>query len=132
LSNSVPGDSGASAGLAALRDEAHWMFYRAPGTLLLNDPLYGAMLGFALMLFEWLLHPRFITQHAARDNRWHLLVRMLGAIVSGTLYLGTRNFWLMLAAGIVIRVFGEALQTQREAKSRALPVTREESVISPG
>ncbi len=113
----APGDSGPSAALAAFRDEAHWMLYRAPGTLLLSDPLYGALLGFALMVFEWLLHPRFLIAHAARDNRWHLLVRLLCAVVSGTLYLGTRNLWVMAAAAIVIRVAGAAMQTERRPQT---------------
>jgi hypothetical protein len=101
---------GAFAGLvSALRDEAHWMFYRAPVTLLSNDAFYGAIGGIALMAFEWLLHPRFISQHLARERRWHLLTRLICALVSGTLYLGTRNFWLMLAADALIRVLAERM-----------------------
>ncbi len=105
----APGNGPASATLDAIRDEAQWLFFRAPGTLLTNDPLIGALTGFALMAFEWLLHPRFLPREMARENRWHLLVRVLCALVSGALYLGARNIWLMLAADIAIRVFGERL-----------------------
>lgn len=101
---------GTVAGIvSALRDEAHWMFYRAPVTLLSNDAFYGAIGGFGLMAFEWLLHPRFVSQHLARERRWQLLTRLICALVSGTLYLGTRNFWLMLAADMVIRFAAERM-----------------------
>jgi hypothetical protein len=106
----APSDGPAGAVLTSIKDEAHWMFYRAPGTLLIGDPLYGALIGFALMLFEWLLHPRFLTAHVARDNRWHLLTRLMCALVSGTLYLGTRNLWVIFAAGAVIRIVAAAVQ----------------------
>jgi hypothetical protein len=114
-----PEDAGLGAALTAVRDEAHWMFYRAPGTLLFGDPLYGALIGFAAMLFEWLLHPRFLTAQISRDNRWHLLVRLICALVSGALYLGTRNLWLMVAAAIVIRVAAAAMQTERRDRVAA-------------
>jgi hypothetical protein len=109
----APGEGLASAALNAVRDEVHGLFYRAPGTVLLSDPLFGAAIGFVLMIFEWFLHPRFIARKLPREQRWHLMVRILCALVSGTLYLGTRNFWVMLLAGFVIRAAGERLAIER-------------------
>jgi branched-subunit amino acid transport protein len=112
----APGDGPASAVLTAIKEESHWMFYRAPGALLFSDPLYGALSGFALMLFEWLLHPRFLTAHVARDNRWHLLTRLMCALVSGALYLGTRNLWIIFVAGAAIRIAAAAMTVDRQPK----------------
>jgi branched-subunit amino acid transport protein len=114
----APGDGPAGAVLASIKDEAHWMFYRAPATLLLGDPLVGALIGFALVLFEWLLHPRFLTAHLARDNRWHLLTRLMCALVSGALYLGTRNLWVIFAAGAVIRIVAAAQRATADGGRR--------------
>jgi hypothetical protein len=101
--------SGYSLVRNAMCDEAHWMFYRAPATLFLSDAFLGASIGFALVVFEWLLNPRFIPTNFARPNRWSLLIRLMCAITSGALYLGTQNLWLMIAAHIVIAHTGSRL-----------------------
>jgi branched-subunit amino acid transport protein len=116
----APGSGPANAVLDAIRDEVQWLFFRAPGTLLTGDPLIGALSGFALAGFEWLLHPRFLSRNMTREQRWHLMTRVLCALVSGALYLGTRNIWLMLAADIVIRIFGERLAARRLTPAAAL------------
>jgi hypothetical protein len=101
---------GAGASLTgAIKDEAHWMLYRAPGTLFLNDPLLGVLSGAGLTLFEWVLHPRFLSRGLSRERRWALLIRLTALMVSAALYLGTRNLWLMILAGAVIRLSGDWL-----------------------
>lgn len=107
-------EGAASDALAAVRDEVHWMFYRAPGTLISGDPFVGVLTGIGLTLFEWLLNPRFLSHDIKRENRWHLLLRLTCLIVSATLYLGTRNLWLMMAAHIAIQVVAARLPKARQ------------------
>ncbi len=110
-------EGAASDALAAVRDEAHWMFYRAPGTLITGDPFVGVLTGIGLTLFEWLLNPRFLAHDIKRENRWNLLLRLTCLIVSATLYLGTRNLWLMMAAHIAVRVIAGSMPSSKHTQT---------------
>ncbi len=88
--------------------EVHWAFYRAPFALLLDDALWGAAAGFALVAVEWLLLRR-LQGLPLREGRTHTLVVTCCALTSGLLYVIARNLWLMIAAHIAIRWFGTHL-----------------------
>ena len=92
----------------AVYDEVHWALYRAPFILIFADAFFGAIVGIAVMLGEWMLR-RSITRGPLERN--HLLVLILCAVVSAFLFVTTRNLWVMIAADLAVRLIANTIST---------------------
>ncbi|MCL6510843.1 MAG: hypothetical protein K6U78_09155 [Anaerolineae bacterium] len=88
--------------------EVHWAFYRAPFVLLLEDAQWGAAVGLAFVIAEWVLL-RLLRRSSVLEDREHVLVLACCALTSGLLYATSRNLWLMIAAQALIRWAGHRL-----------------------
>lgn len=99
----------------AFYEQTHWAFYRAPFILLLNDALFGVMVGTGLIALEWLAHA-VIHRNAARSPaRWWVMVCCV--LAGGLLFLLTQNLWLMFATDLVIRIGSERMLIANETKN---------------
>ena len=111
---------------SAALQQWHWTFYRAAAAAALlttasvegprmverimeklqSDPLYwGAWLGIALAGVEWALNPFSRAAWRADNKRAAAIRRASLAIATTGLFVLTRNFWLCLAAHLLVETF---------------------------
>ena len=82
--------------------QAHWTFYRAAALSLFDDDLTAAVAGAGLVMVEWLLNPSW-RQHIRQPGRAEdLALTFVLLCLNVTLFIYTRNLWLMLMAHAVL------------------------------
>jgi hypothetical protein len=92
----------------ALYAEVHWAFYRTAPLILLENAYAAALIGMVLVAVEWCVELiRNGLSHAPEDRqRW--LRRVLLLAVSATLFVLTRNLWLLIGLHLVLELIWKA------------------------
>jgi hypothetical protein len=103
----APGADDRSVGavlVEALYSEVHWAFYRTAPLILLENAYAAALIGMVLVGVEWSVELiRNGLSHAPEDRqRW--LRRLLLLALSATLFVLTRNLWLLIGLHVVIEL----------------------------
>lgn len=77
--------------------QAHWSFYRSAFIVWLGDLYWGSWAGLALIFSQWALNPWL--RHGLRQpaQAEAILRRAVLALVTTSLFILTRNFWLCWA-----------------------------------
>ncbi len=92
----------------ALYAEIHWVFYRAAPLILLENAYVAALLGMGLVAVEWSVELIRNGLSPTPEDRQRWLRRVLLLAVSATLFVLTRNLWLLIAAHLVIELIWKA------------------------
>ncbi len=90
--------------LEGLYAEVHWAFYRAAPLILLGDAYAAAVIGLLLVGVEWSVE----LIHSGLGDRPHWLRRVLLLAASATLFVLTRNLWLLLVLHFALELIWKA------------------------
>jgi hypothetical protein len=92
----------------ALYAEVHWALYRTAPLILMENVYAAALIGMALVGMEWSVELiRNGLSHAPEERqRW--LRRLLLLAVSATLFVLTRNLWLLIGLQLALELIWKA------------------------
>jgi hypothetical protein len=92
----------------ALYAEVHWAFYRTAPLILLENVYVAALIGMALVSMEWSVELIRNGLSPAPEERQRWLRRILLLAVSATLFVLTRNLWLLLGLHLALELIWKA------------------------
>jgi hypothetical protein len=92
----------------ALYSEVHWAFYRTAPLILLENAYVAALIGVVLVGVEWSVEliRNGLSSVPGDHQRW--LRRMLLLAMSATLFVLTRNLWLLIGLHLVTELIWKA------------------------
>jgi hypothetical protein len=94
--------------IEALYAEIHWAFYRAAPLVLLENVYPAALIGMVLVGVEWSVELIRNGLSRAPEDRQRWLRRVLLLAVSATLFVLTRNLWLLIGLRLVLELIWKA------------------------
>jgi hypothetical protein len=94
--------------IEALYAEVHWAFYRAAPLVLMENVYTAALIGMALVGVEWSVELIRNGLSRAPEDRQRWLRRVLLLAVSATLFVLTRNLWLLIGLHLVLELIWKA------------------------
>ena len=94
--------------IEALYAEVHWAFYRAAPLILLENVYTAALIGLALVGIEWSVELIRNGLSRAPEDRQRWLRRVLLLAVSATLFVLTRNLWLLIGLHLMLELIWKA------------------------
>ena len=94
--------------IEALYAEVHWAFYRAAPLVLLENVYTAALIGMVLVGVEWSVELIRNGLSRAPEDRQRWLRRVLLLAVSATLFVLTRNLWLLIGLHLVLELIWKA------------------------
>ena len=94
--------------IEALYAEVHWAFYRAAPLILLENVYLAALIGMGLVGVEWGVELIRKGVGRAPEDRQRWLRRVLLLAVSATLFVLTRNLWLLIGLHLVLELIWKA------------------------
>jgi hypothetical protein len=92
----------------ALYAEVHWAFYRTAPLILLENAYAAALIGMWLVGAEWSVELIRNGLSLAPEDRQRWLRRVLLLAVSATLFVLTRNLWLLIALHLLLELIWKA------------------------
>jgi len=94
--------------IEALYAEVHWGFYRAAPLVLLENVSTAALIGMVLVGVEWSVELIRNGLSRAPEDRQRWLRRVLLLAASATLFVLTRNLWLLIGLHLVLDLIWKA------------------------
>jgi len=94
--------------IEALYAEVHWGFYRAAPLVLLENVSTAALIGMVLVGVEWSVELIRNGLSRAPEDRQRWLRRVLLLAASATLFVLTRNLWLLIGLHLVLELIWKA------------------------
>jgi hypothetical protein len=94
--------------IEGLYAEIHWAFYRAAPLILLENVYTAALIGMVLVGVEWSVDLIRNGLSRAPEDRQRWLRRVLLLAVSATLFVLTRNLWLLIGLHLVLELIWKA------------------------
>ncbi len=92
----------------ALYAEIHWAFYRTAPLILLENAYVAALIGLVLVGVEWSVELIRNGVSRAPEDRQRWLRRILLLALSATLFVLTRNLWLLIGLHLVTELIWKA------------------------
>lgn len=84
--------------------EVHWAFYRAAPLILLNDAYLAALIGVGLVAVEQAVTLAHSGLGREAEDRQSWLGQLLLLAMSSTLFVLTRNTWLIIALHVIVEL----------------------------